>query len=139
MITAEYLTAFNNELLHCYKAFKQLCEENNLQYFACGGTCIGAVRHNNIIPWDDDIDVLMPRDDYYKFLDLKSKLQGTGYDIISYRDSDYYFPFSKFINTNTTIWESRKRNRIIGAFIDVFPLYTTDLPDEQIITMQKQF
>ena len=83
-ISKEYLSRFNSELITTYKAFKKLCEDNNLRYFAYGGTCIGAIRHHGIIPWDDDIDILMPRDDYYKFLALKESLVELNYNIVSY-------------------------------------------------------
>lgn len=138
-INKNYLSRFNKELITVYKKFKQLCESNHLQYFAYGGTCIGAIRHQDIIPWDDDIDILMPRDDYYKFLDLKNQLQDTEFDIVSYRDGGYYFPFTKFINKNTTIWEHSYNPYIIGAFIDVFPLYTTDENIEEILKIESKF
>ena len=46
--------------------FKEFCEEHNLLFYFCGGCCIGTVRHKGFIPWDDDIDVIMPREDYEK-------------------------------------------------------------------------
>ena len=60
------------------KSFINICKEHNLQYYACAGTCLGAIRHKGMIPWDDDIDVLMPRSDYDKFLALKQNRYLTG-------------------------------------------------------------
>ena len=56
------------------KDFIELCEENNLRYFGMGGTCLGAVRHGGYIPWDDDIDVGMPRKDYNRLLKRRKNI-----------------------------------------------------------------
>ena len=55
---------WNATILDILKAFMQICERHQLRYYCCAGTAIGAVRHHGIIPWDDDIDVIMPRPDY---------------------------------------------------------------------------
>ena len=57
-------------LLDGLKYFKSICEKNNLKYFLSNGTLIGAVKYGKFVPWDDDIDVLMPREDYNKLLSL---------------------------------------------------------------------
>lgn len=114
-------------LIETFKAFDKFCEIHNIKYFACGGTAIGAVRHKGIIPWDDDIDVCMLRDDYNRFIELKEKCKGTNYNIIDYNDKGYYLPFAKFVDVNTTIWEVKEIPFVIGVFIDVFPLnYVTN-------------
>lgn len=116
------LKRYKNILCETMKVFIAFCKKNNLQYFACGGTCLGAIRHKGIIPWDDDIDVLMPRKDYVKFLSLKGQLKKTMYEILSPGIEGYYLPFAKFVNKSTTIVEMSDFPFIIGTFIDVFPL-----------------
>lgn len=109
-------------LLQTMKDFIELCEENNIKYVAAFGTVLGAVRHQGLIPWDDDIDVYMTREDYNKFLSLKDKLGNSSYEIIYHKDKNYYLPFAKFCNKNTTLWELKEFPFIMGVFVDVFPL-----------------
>ena len=59
--------------LENFKLFKKICDDNNLRYYMIGGTLIGVVRHNGFIPWDDDIDIGLPRPDYNKFLEIAPK------------------------------------------------------------------
>ena len=104
----------------------RICIENNLKYYLCGGTLLCAVRHNGFIPWDDDIDISMPRKDYQKFINLcqngalKSEymLQNT------YSEPEYHLPFSKIRKHNTFFGEKGMENLNIhkGIFIDIFPL-----------------
>lgn len=101
------------------KYFKGICEKNNLRYFLYDGTLIGAVRHHGFIPWDDDIDVAMPYEDYIK---LQGVFNGEGrYSLISWEnDDDYEFSWMKIIDNETRMihpW-----NTIIGCYIDIFPI-----------------
>lgn len=123
-------------LLVIFKFLVSFLEKHNLRYVSCGGTILGAVRHKGFIPWDDDIDIYMPRKDYDKLLSLKSELIKEGYDVTSINDEGYYLPFAKIINKNTTIWEKKCYPYVLGLFIDVFPVDYFDLDDKTIKKIQ---
>ena len=110
------------EMLEC---FIEVCKNNGLKYFLLGGTCLGAVRHKGFIPWDDDIDVGMPRDDYEKFSEIAAKeLPGHLFFQTNKTDPEYPMLFGKIRNSDTTYVEisSQKLNINHGVYIDVFPL-----------------
>ena len=107
--------------LNILKKFDQICRDNNLEYSLAYGTMIGAVRHHGFIPWDDDIDVLMKREDYEKL--LKLKYEDNNFEIKSYRYSkNYYYPFSKMIDKRTYLEEDWRAEKDMGVYIDIFPL-----------------
>ena len=58
------MNELQKSILKIFKQISKICDDNEIPYFAIGGTCIGAVRHKGFIPWDDDVDVAMPRRDY---------------------------------------------------------------------------
>lgn len=102
------------------------CKENNLKYTLAYGTLLGAVRHKGFIPWDDDIDIWMPREDYEKFIELWSKTPVDGYILQNpYIEPDFTQNFTKIRKDNTTFLESEKEKEYSfhkGIFIDIFPL-----------------
>jgi lipopolysaccharide cholinephosphotransferase len=122
-------------LLQTTKDFIKFCEENGLMYYASDGTALGAVRHKGLIPWDDDVDVLMPHKDYERFLQLQYKLEGTDYEVLTDTKPNYPLLFAKFSCKKTTIWEVRNIPCIYGAFVDVVPMYEVDDTDD----MEKKF
>ena len=126
------LIQYKRILVESLKAFDKLCKENNIKYFAVGGTAIGTVRHKGFIPWDDDIDVAMLREDYDRFITLKSALRNSKYRIIDYHDEGYFLPSAKFIDCTTTIWEIEEQPYIMGAYIDVFPLDYVEIRDKYL-------
>ena len=103
------------------KAFSELCDREGLRWFIAFGSAIGAVRHGGIIPWDDDIDVYMPREDFQRLLTLENPV---GYEILHLSRSSQPLPYTyaKFCDASSTIWEQRKYPCLIGVFIDIFPL-----------------
>lgn len=101
--------------------FTEVCEENNLRYYLGGGTLLGAVRHKGFIPWDDDIDVMMPRPDFQKLLSLS--INNENYNIIKPGTAGYYYNFAKLVDTRTILEEKGiKLIDGLGVYIDIFPL-----------------
>ena len=84
-------------VLDVYKEFKKVCEENNIRFFAISGTTLGAVLWNGIIPWDDDIDIAVPAEDYEKLIKLYKK--GAFSDNISF--NEYIWFGGKLYNNKT--------------------------------------
>lgn len=120
---ARIKSKYKSIILDVFKDFIKICEQHNLQYFCHGGTAIGVVRHQGMIPWDDDIDVLMPRPDYEKFLELFPTLRQSKYDLmVPGKDKSYYLPFTKMCDRSTTLMEFEHVPCTFGAFIDIFPL-----------------
>ena len=107
------------------KDFIKVCDENNLTWFGDAGSGIGALRHKGFIPWDDDIDVIMPRKDYETFLEKGQDLMQKKYFLQTYKtDSEYTMGYAKIRNSETTFIEAtvQKQNINHGVFIDIFPL-----------------
>lgn len=108
------------------KLADKICTENKLTYFLVGGTLLGAIRHKGFIPWDDDLDIALPREDYNKFISLCSNgALGDGYFLQhTMTMDDYWLPFAK-IRKNGTLFDEPSTMNINchkGIFIDVFPL-----------------
>jgi lipopolysaccharide cholinephosphotransferase len=105
--------------------FVRICKENNLTYFLTAGTLLGAVRHKGFIPWDDDIDVAMPRSDYEKFLDIYDKNNNSNYYTLSYRSPqivDHNNQFTKLCKRGTIFAENTANPSMYpGIYIDIFP------------------
>lgn len=106
-------------LLNLLKVFDKICRENDIEYSLCGGTLLGAVRHKGFIPWDDDVDVFMTRENYSKFCKVFYKYKKTNnVDLLNYFRRGYYATFAKMIDTRTFSSEN-KRNEKLGVWMDV--------------------
>ena len=113
------------ELYCILNAFDCLCKKYSLEYTLFAGSLLGAIRHNGIIPWDDDLDVAMPRKDYDRLLSLpSSEVQYPFFLQTPETDPGYPLPFAKMRKSNTT--EIPHKDAIYncnhGIFIDIFPL-----------------
>ena len=115
--------------LNILKEFIAVCEKLNLKYYVIGGTLLGAIRHKGFIPWDDDIDVGMPRSDYEIFIKEGQKYFSNSYFVQTHEtDPEFVAHFCKIRDSETTFIETNSKNLHInhGVFIDVFPLDYTD-------------
>lgn len=122
-VTKELQPRWNAVIIDVLSAFIRICEAQGLRYFCAGGTAIGAVRHQGMIPWDDDIDVFMPRPDYDRFLRLAAQSMPEGYEVLSpYATKDYPMYFAKMCNARTTLLENERIPCVFGLYIDIFPL-----------------
>jgi lipopolysaccharide cholinephosphotransferase len=102
--------------------FAEVCEENHLRYGLAGGTMLGAIRHKGFIPWDDDIDIIMPRPDYRKLIELGQAALGERYTLRAhYLQQDYTYPYAKATDNRTTLVGLATMNGDMGVCIDIFP------------------
>ncbi len=124
--------------LGALKTFVKLCNTYGLRYYAIGGTLLGAVRHKGFIPWDDDVDVAMPRKDYDRLIELvqsgeAQEILGEDYRIESWQtDKDFKSYFAKMCATKIEIQEQVLEDTTTrkGYLIDILPLDGT--PDGEI-------
>ena len=136
-VTTEVKSLWRIEL-DLLEIFIGICKKHNLRYMAFGGTLLGAVRHHGFIPWDDDIDICMFREDYDKFLKIAATELPDGIFLQTpVSDPEYLFGFTKLRNSNTAALENYliKKHFCInqGIFIDIFPLdYLPQALQEQL-------
>ena len=118
------LSPLQERLLPLLAWFHRFCVENSLRYYALGGTMLGAARHQGFIPWDDDLDVGMPREDYEKFSELcRNRVFGDyAVETIDTEADDFFYGYTKVYDTKTTLVENTRYKIKRGIYIDVFPL-----------------
>ncbi|MBR1422039.1 MAG: LicD family protein [Ruminococcus sp.] len=119
------LQGLHKRLFECLDEFDRICRENDIRYFLGGGSLLGAARYNDIIPWDDDMDVMMTRDDYEKFLSAVNKSidRDKFFFQSSETDPKYHSIFTKIrLNGTKYVTEFSKDHYHLheGIFIDIF-------------------
>lgn len=131
-------------LTNILKIFKIYCKNNNLTFFLVGGTLLGAIRHKGFIPWDDDIDVGMKRNEFNKLVDLAKKNpyldKEKRYKILMPFDKGHIYPHIKIVDTLTIAYEKFiNRDYATGLWVDVFPYdYGADNINEAKLLNKKQ-
>lgn len=110
--------------LEIMKIFVDICQRHGLRYAMIGGTMLGAIRHKGFIPWDDDIDVGMPRADYERLLTIVRGELPEGYDFLNYKQNPEYLRyFSRIVDTRVEVTNaSYADTQVEHAWIDIFPL-----------------
>ncbi len=120
--------------LEIAKELKRVCEENDIRYFLNWGSLLGAVRHQGFIPWDDDMDFGMLREDYEKFRRIAPEKLGSDFCFQDWsNEENYALPFGKLRKRNTVFVEAKcARFPENGIYIDIFPLdYAPEGKEEQ--------
>ena len=120
------IAPLQNKMLEIFKYFDEICIKNNLRYWAGAGTCLGAIRHQGFIPWDDDLDVYMPRDDYEKLWMNWSRLSSNSQYCLcrTTKDVNYHHRVMQIVDTNTTFINERAKDEEVrhGVYIDIIPM-----------------
>ncbi len=118
------LNRLHEEMIRIYKEIARICDKHNLTYFVVGGTLLGAVVHKGYIPWDDDLDIAMPRDSYDRFIEIcKTDLDEKFYLHCIDTDEKYWLSFAK-VRMNGTVFLEEKRKNVkahTGIYVDIFP------------------
>lgn len=118
-------------MLEILKFVVNICEENHLRYWLSSGTLLGAYRHQGFIPWDDDLDIEMPREDYLKFRRIMQNLESDDYVLHDYStDSNYYYAYAKVRDLHSICYERVNTEplwKYKGLWIDIFIMENYDV------------
>ena len=127
MIEPEILRKAQLIMLDMLIEFDAICKKHQLQYWLDSGTLLGAIRHQGFIPWDDDIDLSMPIEDYNKFLKIaETELSSDIFFQTSQTDKNFKFDYIKLRSNKANIVEFHEKDNLInyhqGVFVDIFPM-----------------
>ena len=127
MPTELSLAEIQNKSLEVLIKFDELCAQNDFKYWLTYGTLIGAIRHDGFIPWDDDIDVMMPRDDFNRFIKFAIEHEEDLYPFKIHNRANtknYWYGIPRFSNMKYKyiVEDNYEKPFDIGVFIDIYPL-----------------
>lgn len=133
LVSAKMKRVWNVEL-NLLLVFQELCKANNLKYYAIGGTLLGAVRHKGFIPWDNDLDVAMPRKDYERFIEIaQTSIKYPFFAQSFWSERSFAYDMVKLRDCRTCAFTKSERinkgNK--GIFLDIFPV--DNIPDDKEI------
>lgn len=125
--------------LNILKKVASFCQERKINYSLYGGTLLGAVRHKGYIPWDDDIDISMPRPDYERFIREFHLIGDPNLKIHDPTvDKNYPYPFIKVSDERTLFVESSEINYALGVNIDIFPIDGLPISEKKLNALMKR-
>jgi len=117
------IDTLHGRILQILLTVDKVCREHNIRYYCWAGTMLGAVRHKGFIPWDDDIDICMPRPDYDRFVFHAREWLPEPYETLSIEtNATYPGSFGKIVDSSTTLIERGHSDYVAGIYIDVFPI-----------------
>lgn len=117
------IATLHEHILKILLAVDHVCHEHGVRYYCWAGTMLGAVRHKGFIPWDDDMDICMPRPDYDRFMTHAREWLPQHLEALSI-ETDAHYPggFGKVVDASTTLIERAHSDYVGGIYIDVFPI-----------------
>lgn len=121
--------------------FHDICVQHNLRYSLAYGTLLGAIRHQGYIPWDDDVDVMMPRVDYDKLMQISASEFNCDYELKEHNRSNCYIhPMAKLVNVKTLLVEHINKDSVpeLGVYIDIFPVDKIPLNEKKRNSLYKK-
>ncbi|PID90683.1 MAG: lipopolysaccharide cholinephosphotransferase LicD [Bacteroidetes bacterium] len=119
----QQLLGHQQAMLEMLKVLAKACDAHGLQYYMIGGTMLGAIRHGGFIPWDNDMDIGLPRRDYEMLMQHAKDWLPKRYELVDGRTLErFHWAFARLIDRHTTSWERWHEWRVGGITIDVFPI-----------------
>ena len=121
-------------MVNILESIDRCCRANDIKYSLCWGTMIGAIRHHGFIPWDDDIDLMMSRKDYNRFLEVYNDPE---YEVYTPKvDKNCIQPMTKICDKKTCVYLNNHSKSLFGVWVSIFPY--DNAPDENIAKWEKK-